>query len=106
MSIKGSVKSKLKLDYKTLNENVRLFDWTPIHLTSDVQLGFETLIENLNTLITTSRRKSGVKNKSPHSFKRPWMTNGLFDLTRKRTKLHNQLKKQPFNETLKIRYKS
>ena len=102
----SSAVSYTKINYQLLQENVKNFNWTQIYEISDTNSAFEMFLDKFTKLIEDSSRKISVRSQRKLSFKKPWMTSELFKLREKRTKLHIQAKREPFNKTLQENYKS
>ena len=96
-----------KINYESLAKNINNFNWNSIILCEDFNSAFENFQASLATITAKSSQliKTKVRSKS-RTFKQNWMTDELFDLSAKRTRLHNKAKSEPLNEKLQNDYKA
>lgn len=98
---------KTKLQYITLQSNIKEFNWDAITNCLDTNLAFENFLANLGKLISQSSISITYRNsKNSATFKRPWMTNKLYKIIKKRTAMHVKTKREPLNDELLGKYRS
>ena len=90
------------IDYCKLNKLVCDEDWS-CHITGHASESVESFQNKLSKLISESTTHKNIS-KRKQSFRKPWMTCKLLELTQKRTEMHRKLSKQPFNSDLKANY--
>ena len=91
------------IDYCKLNKLLCDKGWS-CHITghaSESVGSFQSKLSKLTTELTTHVNLSKCK----QSFRKPWMTCKILELTKQRTEMHRKLSKQPFNSGLKANYK-
>ena len=96
-------KVRESINYCKLSELVNMQDWHQLFDHNDACTSVQNFQATLSSLIKESTTRKQIFD-GKQSFKKPWMTAQLLQLTRKRTKMHNELKKQPFNTKLQTEY--
>ena len=87
------------INYCKLSELVNMQDWHQLFDHNDACTSVQNFQATLSSLIKESTTRKQIFN-GKQSFKKPWMTAQLLQLTRKRT----EIKKQPFNTKLQTEY--
>ena len=93
------------INYNSLGNYVKEFNWKAIYSVSNASAAFDGFMDSIQLLIKNATQIRTISGTSKITkFKKPWMTMKLIDLIKKRTKMHNKSKKEPFNEKLKRDY--
>ena len=97
-----------KTNFKQLHENLESKDWSVVYNETEPNQAFDTFITNFQATISESSKVCQVKRHKSRvaSFKKPWMSDELNALSRKRKKLHDNCKLQPFNTKLHEQYRA
>lgn len=93
-----------RLDMNAAFQLLSGWDWSEILNINDVDISCSIFIEQLQKILSLSNKT--VRFSSNNCRIKPWMTAGLVRSIRTRDKLGRRLKKQPFNNVLKTRYKN
>lgn len=90
-------------DYKTVEEELKLIDWTVILSETDVNIACLNFTDKLKTIIENNTKRKKV----PHKMNpiQPWITPSVIKCTHKRDKLHLELRADPENKDLESNYK-
>ena len=96
-----------KTNYYELKAKLENFKWEELYTIADINDSFNYFAKTLIDLSKQSTKETPRKNTNPSraSFLKPWMTIRLFRLIKKRSKLHIQFKREPFNSNLAEKYR-
>lgn len=93
-----------KINYNKLNNILRKIDWKDVFLNSNsVSDSFYEFITVLNSCINQAQREKTKWEKKQRKLK-PWMTNSLLKLVKKKNFLYATTKKEPNNKIKKVEY--
>lgn len=94
--------TRTKTDYDSIHAALLHTDFSPIFNTNDVNFATDFLVSTVSNII----KKCSYSHKVSRSKKtiKPWITTGLLRCIRNRDRMHERLKREPDNMTLKITY--
>mgnify|MGYP001797304944 CR=1 FL=1 len=92
------------IDFEKVEKNLHSTDWNNVSTAQNFDTAFERFIANLQNEIKVSSEIKTIRRSKRRSstFKHPWMTPELYQLTEKRRKLLRLSQNQPLNESLQL----
>ena len=96
----------MALNYQQMYKKLRNFDWHQVRESADANQGFKLLIKTLKEVMIQCSSSKPIHAPLLSKFKKPWMNSSLFKLIARRSRMHKQLKSQPFNTRFKNQYKT
>lgn len=102
---KSHFQNYFKINYDQLKKKLVDYNWENFYKITDVNEIFEYFTKTILELSRNSNDESRQKNINRAVFQKPWMTHKLLKLINKRSKLHKQFKREPFNAIIAKKYR-
>jgi len=95
-----------KIDFSFIKKKIDHFDWSALYQCNCVHYSFKLFSEIIANFSNPKLQNIEIKTSYYNRFKKPWMSSKLFKLISKRSRLHKQSKREPFNTKLISQYRS